>query len=86
MKVRGRPRAKGAQQLRVDLKTATRQIEAALVMLKNAKQSAEEVGATDQLAIATKALRAIANTENATIRRARGIATTALALMEVPRG
>jgi exopolyphosphatase/pppGpp-phosphohydrolase len=71
MKVRGRPRAKGAQQLRVDLKTATRQIEAALVMLKNAKQSAEEVGATDQLAIATKALRAIANTENATIRRMR---------------
>ena len=74
--------SKGAHGLRIAHMALGYHLEAALGALKKAKKRGAEVGAVDQLAIATKALRAIANTST-TDARSKGVAEAALAKMEI---
>jgi hypothetical protein len=75
-------KSKGAHGLRVDLMNVEWHLGAVMDSLESAKRRAREAGATDQLAVAVKALRAIASTKS-TDNRSRGIAEAALQKMEV---
>lgn len=75
-------RDKGALALRVNLLHIRYLLEAAQETLDLADRNAKELGVVDQLAIATKALRSIANYSKAD-GRSKGVAKGALAKMEV---
>lgn len=77
-----RTKSKGAHGLRTEHMTLGYHLEAALDALANAKKRGAELGAVDQLAVATKALRAIVNTST-TDARSKGVAQAALKKMEV---
>lgn len=77
-----RTRSKGAHGLRSELMALGYHLEGALDALERATKRAREAGAVDQLAVATKALRAIANTST-TDARSKGVAKAALEKMEI---
>lgn len=75
-------KSRGAHALRIDLMNADYHLERASDALREARKRAKEAGATDQLALEVKALRAIANYSLAD-GRSKGIAVGALKRMEV---
>lgn len=79
---RKRDRTEGRIALRVDLMNIGYHLEAAADALRLATVDARTLGVVDELAIATKALRAIANTKT-TDNRSRGLALAALEKMRV---
>ncbi len=83
MTVSKKKTSKGTHGLRTELMALGYHLEAALDALEVAKKRAREAGAVDQLAVATKALRAIANTST-TDARSKGVARAALKKMEIP--
>lgn len=72
----------GAHGLRIEHMNLGYHLEAALDALESAKKREREAGAVDQLAVATKALRAIANTLTAD-PRSKGVAKAALKKMAI---
>lgn len=72
-----KPRSKGAHALRLSLANVLYHLEVAGASLAIAKTQSNDLGATDELAIAVKALRGIANYSKADARSA-GLARAAL--------
>ena len=74
----------GALALRGKLSLMTYHLESAIDYAERATQHARELGANDQLAVAAKALRSIANS-SASDARSKGLAVAALEKMGVRR-
>ena len=82
MKRKRRLKSKGAHGLRIDLMNMRWHIEAAQDALDGAEHRASELGVVDELGVAVKALRTIANSADAD-KRSRGVAAGALKQIRV---
>lgn len=75
-------KSRGAHGMRLAIMTLERHLDGALEQVAILRKRARDVGVIDQVAVAVRALRSIANSTDADAR-SRGLARAALAKMEV---